>query len=166
MSKAIFCDWDGVLITVGSMIYNNRMKLLGLSSIPSDQAFCPIASSNLEYILEECPDVFVVVSSTWRKGKTLKSLQKMFKMNHILADRMIGTTPEIKGEYRGAEIEAYLKEHPEVTDFAIIDDENDMDPYMDRLVQTDSRNGLTFSDAERVIELLGGKSEEKDDQEN
>jgi hypothetical protein len=100
-----------------------------------------------------------VVSSTWRKYKTLAALQEIFKTNRILPERMIGTTPVSENGYRGEEIETYLKNHPEITEFVIIDDDSDMDPFMDRLVKTDSRNGLTFTDAEKVIEMLGGKNE-------
>lgn len=157
--KVIFLDFDGVLNSVQSMIYNNRLKLLGLTDTPTHESFCPIASSNLQYILEELPDVQVVVSSTWRKYKTLVALQEIFKTNRLLPDRMIGTTPVSKEGYRGKEIESYLKDHPEVTDFVIIDDDKDMEPYMNRLVKTDSRLGLTFVDAERVVEMFGGSSE-------
>lgn len=157
--KVLFVDFDGVLNSVASMIYNNRLKLLGLSNIPTNQAFCPIACSNLEYILEEIPDVQVVVSSNWRKDKTIEALKKILATNHILSDRMIGTTPVSEDEYRGEEIESYLKEHPEVKEFVIIDDKDGVKPYLDRLVQVDSRNGLTFTDAEKVIEKLGGARE-------
>jgi hypothetical protein len=157
MGKIIFCDWDGVLKTVASMIYNNRMKLLGLTDIPTHESFDPIACSNLEYILEELPDVQLVVSSTWRKNHNLEALKKILEVNHVLSSRMIGVTTVDKDGYRGREIEDYLIEHPEVTEFVIIDDDSDMEPYMDRLVQTDSRNGFTFSDAEKVIEMFGGK---------
>jgi HAD domain in Swiss Army Knife RNA repair proteins len=159
--RVLFVDFDGVLTSVGSIIYNNRLKLLGLTDTPTHESFDPIACSNLQYILEELPDVQVVVSSTWRKHKTLHALQEVFKVNNLLPERMIGTTPISEEGYRGKEIEAYLKEHPEVTEFAIIDDDSDMKPYMDRLVKTDSRNGLTFTDAEKVIEMFGGLNEKE-----
>ena len=159
--RAIFLDWDGVMNSVASIIYNNRMNLLGINKASTHPFFCPMASSNLQYILEELPDVQVVVSSSWRTKKTLASLQEVFRTNHILPERMIGTTPVSKSGYRGAEVEMYLKQHPEVTQFVILDNKSDLVPHMDRLVQTDSRNGLTFTDAERVIEMFGGKNEEK-----
>ncbi len=159
--KVIFLDFDGVMNSVGSMIYNNRMKLLGLSDTPTHESFDPIASSNLQYILEELSDVQIVVSSTWRKYKNLEALKKIFETNRILPDRMIGTTPVDSDRYRGKEIHMYLKDHPEVTEFVIIDDDTDMEPYMDRLVKTDCRNGLTFTDAEKVIEMFGGKDEKE-----
>lgn len=158
--RIIFCDFDGCLNSVGSMIYNNRLMLLGLSNTPTHEAFDPIASSNLQYVLEELSDVQVVVSSTWRLYKTLAALQEIFKTNNLLPERMIGTTPKSESGYRGLEIEMYLKEHTEVTQFVIIDDDSDMEPYLDRLVKTDSRNGFTFTDAEKVIEMFGGSNEE------
>lgn len=158
--RAIMLDFDGVLNSVQSFIYNNRQNLLGLTNVPTHESFCPIASSNLQYILEELPDVQVVISSTWRKYKTIHAIQKMFETNHILPDRIVGMTPVLESGYRGDEIHAYLKDHPEITDFVIIDDDSDMEPYMGRLVRTDSRNGLTFRDAEKVIEKFGGKNEE------
>jgi len=154
--RVFFLDFDGVLNSVGSFIYNNRLNLLGLTDISTHESFDPIACSNLQYILEELPDVQVVVSSTWRKHKTLHALQEMLKTNHVLPGRMIGITPISKDGYRGKEIEAYLKDHTEVTEFVIIDDDSDMEPYMDRLIKTDGKDGLTFSDAEKVIESFGG----------
>lgn len=157
--RVIFLDFDGVLNSVASIIYHNRRKLEGTGEVFSHKSFCPIALSNLQYILEELPDVQVVVSSTWRKYNTLTALQDIFMQCNILPERMVGTTPVDPGRYRGIEIESYLKDHPEVTSFVIIDDDSDMKPYMDRLVQTDSGNGLMFTDAEKVIEMLGGKDE-------
>lgn len=158
--KVIFLDFDGVLNSVASMIWNNRQKLLGLSDTPSHKSFCPISCSNFQYVLEEVPDVQVVVSSTWRKYNKIDALKKIFEQNHLIPERMIGTTPVLDG-YRGAEIDAYLKDHPEITTFVIIDDDSDMKPYMDRLVKTDSRVGFTFVNADKVIEMLGGASEEE-----
>jgi len=153
--KVLFLDIDGVLNSVGSFIYNNRLNLLGLTDIPTHESFDPIACSNLQYVLEELPDVKVVISSTWRKYVPLHALQEMLKANHVLSERLIGVTPVMDG-YRGKEIEAYLNDHTEVTEFVIIDDDSDMIPYMHRLIQTDGKNGLTFTDAEKVIEYFGG----------
>lgn len=161
--RVLFLDFDGVLNSVGSFIYNNRQNLLGLTDVPTHQSFCPIASSNLQFILEELPDVQVVVSSTFRKYKTIEALKKIFETNHILPDRMIGATPVDPSRYRGNDIRAYLDGHPEVTSFVILDDDSDMAPFLDRLVQTNSRDGLTFTKAEQVIELFGGKIEESEE---
>jgi hypothetical protein len=163
--RVLFLDFDGVLNSVGSFIYNNRQNLLGFTQTPTHQSFCPIASSNLQYILEELSDVQVVATSSWRKNKTIEALKKIFETNNILPDRMIGATPVDADRYRGNEIKKYLDEHTEVTDFVILDDDIDMNPYLDNLVKTDSRDGLTFSKAERVIEMFGGKLKTLDDKE-
>lgn len=158
--KVIFADIDGVLNSVSSMIYNNRLSLLGLTKTPTLESLNPIACSNLQYVLEELPDVKVIISSTWGIFHTLKSIQDIFETNNIFEERVIGITPDLYDKNRGEEIDFYLKQHPEVTDFVIIDDDSDMGPYMDRLVKVDSRNGLSFTDAEKVIEMLGRTNEE------
>lgn len=55
---------------------------------------------------------------------------------------------------RGDEINAWLKDHPEVTKYAILDD--DCDFYDDQpLFQTTFQYGLTDEIAEAVIKHLG-----------
>jgi len=153
--KVIFLDIDGPLVTVGSMIHNNRLNLLGLSNSSSHKAFDPISMSNLKYILEEVTGVEIVISSTWRKLYSLETLQEMFDKYNIPASFIVGVTPILENGYRGQEVALYLKHHPEITNFTIIDDDKDLEPYMDRLVQVDGKNGLTFSDAEKVISKFG-----------
>lgn len=159
--KVIFLDIDGVLVSVGSMIHNNRLYLAGLSTDDSHKAIDPVAMSNLHYILEEVPVVEVVVSSSWRKYCSLEDLQEMFDTYHIPGSFIVGTTPVLDKQPRGHEIGLYLKHDPEITNFVIIDDDKDLEPYMDRLVQVDGRNGLTFLDAEKVIEKFGEKNEKE-----
>lgn len=160
--KVLFTDIGGVLVSVGSMIHNNRLNLLGLTETPSNKAFDPIAASNLQYILEEVPGLEIVISSSWRKHYTMEALQEMFDKYNISGSFIVGTTPVLESENRGQEIALYLKYHPEITDFAIIDDGTDLSPYMDRLVKIDGKNGLTFLDAEKVIEKFGEKNEKED----
>lgn len=157
--RVIFLDIDGVLNSVSSFIYNNRLNLLGLSDILTHQSLCPIACSNLQYILEEVPDLKVVITSTWRKYHSLDELRNMFSKNTISSEKVIDATPAVS-RYRGEEIESFLNIHPEVTEFVILDDDTDMKPYRHRLVKTDSRNGLTFVDAENVIKMFGETNEE------
>ena len=56
-------------------------------------------------------------------------------------------------EMRGDEINAWLSEHPEVTKYAILDDESDF--YDDQpLFQTTFETGLTDEIAQKVIDHL------------
>lgn len=159
--KVLFVDIDGVLVSVGSMIHNNRLYVSGESTADSHKAIDPVAASNLHYILEEVPGVEIVISSSWRKYYTLEALQEVFDEHRIPGSFIVGTTPVLEGQSRGHEIELYLKHHPEITNFVIIDDDSDLDLYADRLVQVDGKNGLTFSDAEKVIIKFGENNEKK-----
>jgi len=57
---------------------------------------------------------------------------------------------------RGEEIKSWLDEYKDqnIESFVIIDDCNDMDPYMDHLVQTDHKIGLQDQDVEKAIKIL------------
>lgn len=57
---------------------------------------------------------------------------------------------------RGHEIQRWLSEHPEVTSFAILDDDTDMAHLYDRLVLTDCEDGLQAEHVERLVVLLTG----------
>jgi hypothetical protein len=104
--------------------------------------------------ITERPDVAVVVSSTWRHGYTVRGLQLLLESRGFIG-RVIGKTRELWGQDRGAEIQEWLVEHPDVDSIAILDDNSDMDPLRSRLVQTDGKVGLQSGDVDRVIELLG-----------
>ena len=71
------------------------------------------------------------------------------------------TTDEMSN--RGEGINNWLKAHSHVKDWIVIDDEmfNDYENYniVDKLIKTKSFYGLTEEDAEKAIEILGGKEE-------
>ena len=106
----------------------------------------------------------VVVSSTWRLRHTPEALQKLMEVRGFTGE-VIGRTPRISLG-RGIEIRQWLKEHPEVESFAIVDDDSDMEPHMDRLVQTSwfgqpgprGAGGLRPEHVDRLEGLLGKKN--------
>lgn len=56
---------------------------------------------------------------------------------------------------RGAEIQAWLDAHPEVTKYVIIDDQSDMLPsQMNNFVKVNQWYGLTMQDANKAINIL------------
>ena len=65
----------------------------------------------------------IVISSSWRRSRTLPDLKKLFHI-HGLDQYIVDTTPDLGAEGRGAEIEFYLCEHPEIECFVILDDED------------------------------------------
>jgi HAD domain in Swiss Army Knife RNA repair proteins len=99
-------------------------------------------------------DADVVVSSTWRHGKTLGELQAILEAAGF-AGRVVGKTPgDIPGATRGEEIAAWLTNHPVVGGYVIIDDHADMEPLRARLVVTHPAHGLQPADVSRALAVL------------
>ena len=96
----------------------------------------------------------VVVSSTWRYGKTVAELQEMLDAQGFTG-RVLDKTPSgTPGADRGEEIAAWLAEHA-VGGYVIIDDHVDMGELRSHLVQTQPAQGLQSPDAQRAIAVLG-----------
>lgn len=105
----------------------------------------------------------VVVSSTWRRYPHLMEsrLLPMFRARGI---ECVGQTPMMEKPSPGGhvyvatarheEITAWLTEHPEVTQYAIVDDDSDADDGTGRYVKTDSYEGLLDSHATELMRLL------------
>lgn len=95
----------------------------------------------------------VVVSSTWRYGKTAVELQEMLDAQGFKG-RVLDKTPTgERGAVRGDEIAAWLAEH-DVGGYVIIDDHADMGALHTHLVLTHPARGLQPADAPRAIDLL------------
>lgn len=181
--NVIFLDIDGVLNSYQSDIYNRIThpegkitnfihglghKLLDLIKNQKFRTFlmnnllyrvsnhcilCPIACSNLQYILMKCPSTKIVVSSVWRHWG-LFWMKRILKRNGIQKDNVIDITGNEQG-VRGVQIKAWLDRHKgEVAKFAIIDDDSDMDVLAPYLYQTDGRFGLQFDNVEKIIEYF------------
>ena len=95
----------------------------------------------------------VVVSSTWRYGRTIPELQEMLDARGFTG-RVLDRTPTgAPGANRGEEIAAWLAEHA-VSGYVIIDDHADMGDLRPRLLQTQPAHGLQPADAPRAIAML------------
>lgn len=160
--KILFLDFDGVLNSTASMHlnsiwrpdwmrYEDTLNIYGID--PTD--LCPIALSNLRIITEAVPNMRIVVSSYWRIGRTIQELQRLLSICLPDSSIVIAKTPFRRfSEKRGSEILEYLKLKP-VENYVVLDDNGDMqgiDPS--RFVQTNPDNGLTYSDARRVIDIF------------
>lgn len=150
--KVLFLDIDGVLNSEQSAIYWNRQGKDNGGLSRGNTYYCPIAVSNLQSILEEIPDLKIVVSSTWRLGETVESMQELlFKSAGIEKHRVIGLTPALPGE-RGDEIQNWLdNSSPSVERFVIVDDNSDMGKLLPHLQQTSWRHGLLRKDTVAII---------------
>lgn len=160
--KIIFLDIDGVLNSMNGLIKRGGQSLMDLY---------------VEHIaiLREIlyiTDARIVISSTWRKGRTVEQLKQLFYNYELPSKYIIDKTPSLKGKEivingktysdtkRGHEIEKWLEDNKEldIEEFVILDDDSDMANLMDKLVQTDYDYGLTYIHAEEVIKRLSGKT--------
>ena len=173
----VFLDMDGVL---NSEAYLRKLdaqhRALGHEdpTRPKSEMTCACyhlrqqidrdAVARLNWIIAET-GAKVVISSSWRK------LFEPAEMHSLLAEHgfvgeIIGETPrgdeeELRGTYghpehyyRGYEIDFWLRQHPEVNRFVILDDGSDMVMHVHRLVQTDAQEGLLDEHAELAIAML------------
>lgn len=100
----------------------------------------------------------IVISSTWRLGKSLEEMKEWFSISPVLKEAVIGKTPT-GGKIRGDEIIKHLETFAPVgAKYAILDDDSDF--YLSQsnsLFLTNSHTGLTHDIAREVIDYLGGK---------
>ena len=147
MKKILFLDIDGVLNCTDDFVAMSRKS-----------AHC-LGQDKIERLHEilRLTDAKVVLSSTWRRYPQSIAFLKRKKV------RFIDMTPtDIRGPHlgsyveRGREIDAWLKGHPEVERYCILDDDSDMLlEQMPFFVQTDFRKGgLQQEHVDKVVELL------------
>lgn len=165
--RVLFLDFDGVLNSYQSAHFwhsrrdqeqweNNMYRDWGgtLKEYIAME-FCPIAFSNLEELCRRVPDLKIVVSSTWRLGETVETLRDILKPSKLIGDRIIGVT-ESFSNVRGNEIQKWLDEHPEVTNYVILDDDSDMlESQRDHFVHTSEIHGFMFGDMLHACRILG-----------
>lgn len=134
--KILFLDIDGV---VNSLYTLQRSRgMYGIDPAMADRVKRIITETGCE----------VVLSSTWRlDGRSRAEVQKKVCL-------FIGVTPDFRGTTdRGCEVISWMKEHPEVTRHAILDDNADFHKEQP-LFKTTWAAGLTDEIADAVIAHL------------
>lgn len=135
MSKILFLDIDGV---VNSQSTTNFKDLYPLDPY---MAF-------LVGRIQLNTDCQVVLSSSWRHHPDGVAVVE----KRIV--KLLDKTPHLGGEAcRGDEVKAWLAEHPEVTRYAILDDDSDFYPDQP-LFKTTFKDGLTEDIAKKVTQHL------------
>lgn len=135
--KVIFLDVDGVL--------NHKEFLLSTHDVFSLDTSCLTRLRRLV----DVTGARLVLSSSWRRSEN-----KIKYLEEKIGIKFYGMT---KNDYkpRGVQISDWLKEHKEVEDYIILDDE-DFDIKDCRLVKTSFENGgLLDCHVKRGIEMLG-----------
>ena len=158
--EILFLDIDGVLNSMASHMYNEY--LLGEDHRELHKALCPIATSNLRFLLEKRPDLNIVISSTWRKVFKLNGVKDILKKYGIKKSRVVGVTPLLEvrlsgSSPRGREILHWLSKH-KTESFAIVDDNSyDFTNHKElkgKILYTDTITGLTMHDVREISKII------------
>jgi hypothetical protein len=154
--NVIFLDIDGVLVTP-----NYSVQAHGLwkqtngwfkSRDEFGAIFDPMAIDCLVYLCDTT-DSKVVVSSSWR-SKGLKRMKDLFKVRGIPID-VIDITPMTIG-IRGSQIEEWLIEHDDVSNYVILDDDVDFTDAQlkDHFVCTKGKYGFDHNALVKALKIL------------
>lgn len=127
-----------------------------------------ICSERMEWFNELCRDVNakVVISSTWRMGRTVEELRELLKMCGATFE-IIDKTPRT-GYERGTDISKWLKDNikPEThgchyydfNSYVIIDDDSDMLlNQQNHFFKTDNYSGLTPNTCYKIKRFFTNK---------
>ncbi|MDB5822198.1 MAG: hypothetical protein JWR21_902 [Herminiimonas sp.] len=145
-TKVLFLDIDGVL--------NSRRSVVAFKGYPHSFSgeckgrFDWVAVALIRQLCEET-GCSIVLSSSWR------ILHTVHECANGLDLPIFDKTPNLGGP-RGLEVNAWLAEHPEITHYAIVDDNSDMLlDQMENFVQTDELVGLSIRDWADLKRILG-----------
>jgi hypothetical protein len=154
--KVLFLDIDGVLNSREWFIVNKENIIVhgGLMHRHAED-LDPVACKLVNALCTEF-SLYIVISSTWRKFHTLVEIQRMFAYRGLHAP-VIGATPQLRGGFRGQEVDEWLHDNPGVTKHVILDDDGDFKPEQP-LVQTNWEYGVCYRDIDKARTLLKNNS--------
>lgn len=146
--KILFLDIDGVILSGDALRATGDNRYLPLDKIDLLKSVCDRTGA------------IICVSSTWRfTDDTRVRLTELGLPIHDDWRTPFEREMDRKwGQYelRGCQIQQWLDSHPEVTNFAILDDDNDMLPAQkDHFVQTKFEKGMDISHAKELCRILG-----------
>lgn len=147
--KVIFLDFDGVITTLESRFNLSKVKMEMVKDIV------------------DATGAKIVISSCWRYNtledtiKSITTVSNRVPEPFLMASDVIGVTKRLypaRGEtrvLRGSEINLYLEEHPDITNYVILDDDTDMLPeQFSHFIHTDTYLGISEEDVLKAIEIL------------
>jgi HAD domain in Swiss Army Knife RNA repair proteins len=173
--KVLFLDCDGVTNSKAHFLATKDFKVHGADTLSDADLFAMKRDTNannmfvLGYILDQVPDLKIVISSSWRLHYDLESFKDLFKIFNLDGSRIIGKTPKKFTSERVHEIHMWLDEVNEIkydeddkeiptakvkVDWVALDDHtifNLEDPDKFREFLTDGWTGVTMHDAFKII---------------
>lgn len=169
MKNIIFLDIDGVLncqLHYSSDFYKNYIAKPDKTK--GEHYYYQICQQRIALLNELCIeiDACIVVSSTWRLGKTADQLQAILTESGATF-KVIDITCHT-GYERGTEIAKWLRdnckklfgiEYYDFYNYAIIDDDSDiLLNQREHFFQTDSYSGLTYNTCYKIKRFLTRKT--------
>lgn len=140
--KVLFLDVDGVLNSRQATNFKNNLW-------PVDDYMCFLVGK-----IQLDANCAIVVSSSWRHHPEAMELIRK-KLSNVIDKTPTSGLVGYDEKPRGHEIQAWLDAHPEVTRYAILDDDSDMlDSQLPNFFQTTFDTGLTEQIAMSVINHL------------
>lgn len=157
--RIIFLDFDGVL--------NNQLWYVRNNGQRGQDDLDPESIGFLNNLIA-ATDAKVVVTSTWRLGRTVEELQAILDRNGFKGEVIDKTKDMREGEnshsiLRGNEILCWIKDHPveigrgywNYNDYVIFDDDTDMLYWQkDNFIPIDPYVGLTPVGVYRAKQIL------------
>jgi hypothetical protein len=147
-NKVLFLDIDGVL--------NNHRLMNEYYELGLEWHTDIVDPRCVELLNDICAKTGcdIVISSTWRLLYTTRHICAILVHAGFLYERnVVGKTIK-KWSRRGEQIHKWLQFHERYNKVAIVDDDSDMEPLMQHLVQTTYTLGLTREIADKLIEKL------------
>jgi FMN phosphatase YigB (HAD superfamily) len=148
-TKILFLDIDGVLCTSRSHLAYGKEGGIW-------HEWDPLAANAIRRACQQ--GVGLVISSTWRfHEKDLWPQMDKHLLNEFVV-RPDWRTKDMRcdGHQRGDEIAEWLSRHPEVGDYRILDDDNDMlEDQLKKCIFTDALDGMTHENIKKLLNWAG-----------
>lgn len=156
--RILFVDFDGVLNNKDWFVRRHKEReadnwKFNLAHPYNEiDDFDPENMAHLKEIVRQVSDLCVVVSSSWRRGRTLEQLRRLL-IAAVPPDQVIGATPALESRLRHEEISQWLFENAKAdAKFAALDDDSfDMTPLGRNFFHVDSKAGLTRRHVQAVV---------------
>jgi len=148
--KVIFLDIDGVLNIMSGSYYSHNLEYDGHKI-----EFHLL--KRLEFLIERT-DAMVVISSSWGNEDFVDYINNYHNFKYL--DNIIDRTPRNK-HTRGEQIADWLREHSDVTNYVILEDEisdvvNNDELKHNRVIEVDMYEGLSHINVMDAIKKLNG----------
>jgi hypothetical protein len=154
MRRVLFLDFDGVL---NNMSYLTQQHELGYRTTEAE-GLDPARIRFLDEIVEAVPGLEIVISSSWRIGRSVDDLQNILALRGFMGwDRIVDKTGHDPNGKRGMEIDEWIRRQQERPKRIVIldDDIYNMDPWKDHVIQTSFMGaGLTNLHVRQIIDIL------------